>query len=108
MNRLGCAAGAALALAAPAAAQDERPKLVDTPSFRADVFGYLRAGVGWLGDPEDGRRRFQLPGATAKDRPGNECEIRIEHFWRRDRPVARQGASIPKRGSTSRETSSCT
>jgi len=76
MIRTACAA-AALVLAVPAAAQ-EGPNLVDRPGFSADFFGYLRAGVGWQGDLEDGQRCFQLPGASAKYRLGNECEIYFE------------------------------
>ena len=66
-----------VALAAPSAAQD-RPNLVDRPGFRADAFGYLRAGVGLRGGLEKGQRCFQLPGAPAKYRLGNECEVYVE------------------------------
>jgi len=56
-----------------ATAQDE----VDTGNVRFDSFGYLRAGVGMSSGGDD-QGCFQLPGAGAKYRLGNECEIYFE------------------------------
>ena len=71
------------------AAQD-RPEILDTPTLRIDSFGYLRAGIGFQSDGDD-QRCFQLPGAGAKYRLGNECEIYAEpglsaEFGREDGP----------------------
>lgn len=44
---------------------------------RLESFGYLRAGLGVASDGED-QGCFQLPGAGAKYRLGNECEIYFE------------------------------
>lgn len=93
MKRLGCA-DAARAIAAPAAAQDEGPSLADTPVFRADFFGYIRAGVGWQGDLEDGQSCFQLPGAPAKYRLGNGCEISFEPGLTLEFGDPAQGATV--------------
>jgi len=58
-------------------AQDDRPDILDTPGVRIDTSGYLRAGVGWQSNG-DRQQCFQLPGARAKYRLGNECEIYVE------------------------------
>lgn len=62
---------ALLALTIPAAAgAADAPE--NDPGF--ERFGYLRAGAG--GSADGGRQRcFQLPGAPAKYRLGNECDI---------------------------------
>lgn len=51
--------------------------LVNEAGFKVEGFGYLRAGVGFDLDGGD-QGCFQLPGAEAKYRLGNECEIYVE------------------------------
>lgn len=73
---LGLAAvgGLSLAGAAPAAAE---VKHVDNDRWVVGTAGYVRGGVGFSensGDPEC----YQLPGAPAKYRLGNECEFYTE------------------------------
>ena len=49
----------------------------ESADVRFESFGYLRAGVGVSSDG-DRQACFQLPGAAAKYRLGNECEIYFE------------------------------
>ncbi|MFD0857876.1 carbohydrate porin [Roseovarius aquimarinus] len=63
---------ASLVLIATAAHAEEKSSKSNGLSFES--FGYLRAGVGW-GDDGGRQTCFQLPGARAKYRLGNECEI---------------------------------
>ncbi|MFA8386310.1 MAG: maltoporin [Pelagibaca sp.] len=46
-------------------------------NVRLESFGYLRAGLGVSSDGDD-QGCFQLPGAGAKYRLGNECEVYFE------------------------------
>lgn len=55
----------------------EEANLHESANSRLNSFGYLRAGVGWS-DDGDAQTCFQLPGARAKYRLGNECEIYFE------------------------------
>jgi len=55
------------------------PALGDIALYESDgvtlkTRGYFRGGVGWTADGDD-QECFQLPGAPAKYRLGNECEI---------------------------------
>lgn len=59
------------------ASAEEDLVLYSGKNVRITSYGYLRAGLGWSGDG-GGQRCFQLPGARAKYRLGNECEIYIE------------------------------
>lgn len=63
-----------LVLAAPAAAQ---VTIAETSDVALRTFGYGRAGLG-LGADGDDQVCFQAPGAGAKYRLGNECEIYVE------------------------------
>ena len=67
------AAGAALA-AGGAAAQ---VAVVEGADFAVETFGYGRAGLGWTVG-EGAQVCFRAPGAGAKYRLGNECEIYVE------------------------------
>ena len=63
-----------LVLAAPAAAQ---VTIAETSDVALQSFGYGRAGLG-LDENGDDQVCFQAPGAGAKYRLGNECEIYVE------------------------------
>lgn len=65
------AASAGLALAPEAAAETT---LYETERFTFQSIGYLRAGIGYERDGDD-QICLQNPGADAKYRLGNECEV---------------------------------
>ena len=62
---------AVIAGSAPAAAA---VKLIERDRLTVTTTGYLRAGIGWREGGED-QRCYRLPGAPAKYRLGNECEL---------------------------------
>ncbi len=80
------AAGAALAGGAASA----QVVVAEGADFAVETFGYGRAGLGWtLG--EGAQTCFRAPGAGAKYRLGNECELYVEpglrlRFGREDAP----------------------
>jgi maltoporin len=79
-----------LAVAAPALAQVE---IASTADVKLETFGYLRAGLGETASGGD-QTCFQAPGAGAKYRLGNECELYAEPglrltFGREDGPKLR-------------------
>ena len=81
------------ALAAPASAQ-EGAGTADTAAVRVNSFGYIRAGLGWQGGLEEPQTCLQLPGAPAKYRLGNECEIYVEPGLRLDFGRPEQGPTV--------------
>lgn len=62
---------AALCSASTVAEAQSTDAVMGSPNF--ETFGYLRTGIGWS-DGGGRQKCFQLPGARAKYRLGNECE----------------------------------